>query len=172
MVKKITPKRLENIALYYLQRYESSTAKLRAVLKRRILRAKMQGCEIPEQADIWIEDIIRKMVDLGYVNDIRYAQNTFRRLHNAGKSTRFIAGKLKQDGITPDDFDALTQAQQISCDELDLNAARRLVDKKKLGFHRSEKSQKENFQKDLAVLGRAGFSYEIACAALKDPTES
>ena len=34
--KKITPVRLKNIALYYLKRFETTQAGLRAVLKRRV----------------------------------------------------------------------------------------------------------------------------------------
>lgn len=166
MVKKITQKRLENITLYYLQRYESSTAKLRAVLKRRVLRAKMQLGEVPEEANDWIENIIKRMQELGYVNDKRYAENTFRRLQSAGKSTRFIAGKLKQAGILSDSIDELMEGQEQSADEMDLNAARSLVKKKKLGHFRPTEKQSEMRSKDLAVLGRAGFSYEIACQAL------
>ena len=167
MVKKITQKRLENITLYYLQRYESSSSKLRDVLKRRVLRAKIQLGEVPTEADKWIEDIIKRMQELGYVDDKRYAENTFRRLQNAGKSTRFIAGKLKQSGITADIINELTEKQEITADEMDLNAARLLVKKKKLGYLRDKEKQQEMYQKDLAVLGRAGFSFEIATQALK-----
>ena len=109
MIKKITPKRLENITLYYLQRYESSTSKLRSMLQRRVLRAKLQLGEVPAEANDWIENIIHRMQELGYVNDKRYAENTFRRLQSAGKSTRYIAGKLKQDGIDPDTINGLIE---------------------------------------------------------------
>ena len=167
MVKKITQKHLENVALYYLQRYESSTFKLRNVLKRRVLRAKMQLGEVPNEADKWIENIINRMQELGYIDDKRYAQNTFRRLQNAGKSTHFIAGKLKQSGIVANTINELLEEQESPPDEMDLNAARHLVKKKKLGYLRPSDEQELMHQKDLAVLGRAGFSYEIACQALK-----
>ncbi|MBP5534865.1 MAG: regulatory protein RecX [Alphaproteobacteria bacterium] len=167
MVKKITQKRLENITLYYLQRYESSSGKLRDMLKRRVLRVKMQLGEVPNETNKWIEDIIKRMQELGYVDDKRYAQNTFRRLQNAGKSTRFIAGKLKQSGIGANIINQLIEEQENTTDEMDLNTARQLVKKKKLGYLRPPEKQQEMHQKDLAVLGRAGFSYEIACQALK-----
>ena len=35
-IKKITPQRLKNIGLYYLQRFESSVENLRGVLRRRV----------------------------------------------------------------------------------------------------------------------------------------
>ncbi len=168
MVKQITQKRLENIALYYLQRYESSCFKLENVLKRRILRTKMQGAEIPADANKWVVEVVQKMQNLGYIDDKRYAENTLRRLQNAGKSVRFIMGKLKQDGILPDTINTLMDAQEKSGDEMDIDAARRFVDKKKLGWHRPPDKRQEMYQKDLAALGRAGFSYETAARVLKE----
>ena len=127
----------------------------------------MQLGEVPNETNKWIEDIIKRMQELGYVDDKRYAQNTFRRLQNAGKSTSFIAGKLKQSGIGANIINQLIEEQENTTDEMDLNTARQLVKKKKLGYLRPPEKQQEMHQKDLAVLGRAGFSYEIACQALK-----
>lgn len=172
MSKKITEKRLENIALFYLQRYESCSSKLRDTLKRRIRRAKMQGTEVPDEANQWIENVVKKMIDLGYINDKRYTENTLRHLQNDGKSTRLIAGRLKSIGIQTDLIQDVIAEQEKTIDELDIESARRLVDKKKLGFHRPKGYQSILRQKDLAVLGRAGFSYEIACKALDGDEEN
>ena len=171
MRKKISEKRLENIALYYLQHYESCSSKLREMLKRRIKKAEIQGCEVSVDANKWIENIISKMQDLGYINDKRYSENTLRRLRNSGKSTRYIYSKLKNDGLKLDLIQSLFDELKETSDDLDLISAKRLVDKKKLGFHRSSENQKLFYQKDLAILGRAGFSYEIACKALKNTSD-
>ena len=168
MTKKITEKRLENIALFYLQRYESCTSKLRETLKRRLRRAKMQGIEIPFEASQWVENIVHKMQDLGYIDDKRYMENIIRQLQNNGKSVRFICGKLKQDGIETSLIQSFFEQQQMSSDELDVHSAKRLVDKKKLGYHRPKELREQFYQKDLAILSRAGFSYEIACKVLKE----
>lgn len=167
MVKQITFKRLENIALFYLQRYDSCSTKLNSVLKRRVLRAKKQGIIVPDDSSLWIEQVVLKMIDLGYIDDKRYAENIFRRLQNNGKSSRYIAAKLKQDGLDTQLIQTLIDSMDISCDEMDIVAAEKLVRKKKLGYFRTPELRREMYQKDLAVLGRAGFSYEIAKQALK-----
>jgi regulatory protein len=67
------------------------------------------------------------------------------------------------------DDDLITEIQEDtekSADELDLEAALTLVKKKKIGFLRPEELRKDFYKKDLAVLGRAGFSFEIAKRAL------
>ncbi len=167
MAKKITEKRLYNIALYYLSRYEATTGKVRNVLKRRLMTAERRGEEIPNEAPAWIEKIIAQMVDLGYIDNNRYAENTFRRLTEAGKSVRSIAYKLKQAGLEEDVLSDLIEEQETTSGELDLTSALKLVKKRKLGLYRPESQRAAYAQKDLAVLGRAGFSYEIAQKALK-----
>ena len=168
MVKKITQKRLENIALFYLEKYESSSFKLKNVLLRRISRAKKQNIEVDEDAVAWVDEVIKKMQDLGYVNDLRYAENQWRILSSTGKSVHYICQKLKQAGIGEDVLQNIISSQEETTSDMDLQAAQNLVKKRKLGKYRSEQDRKLMFQKDLAVLGRAGFSYEIARQALEE----
>lgn len=168
MAKKITHQRLYNISLYYLSKYDASTGKVRAVLKRRLLRAKQQGDEVPEQALDWIEEIIQKLVELGYVDDKRYGTNQVRSLSNQGKSTRFIALKLTEAGLSADLIEELLHTDE---EEAEQTRANRLITKKKMGFLRSEETRALFYKKDLAALGRAGFSYETAVRALKGEEE-
>ncbi len=167
MAKKITQKRLYNIALYYLSRYEATTQKVREILQRRLIKASLQGEEIPTQAQDWIENIIKEMLHLGYIDNNRYAENTFRRLSETGKSIRSISYKLKQAGIDDETLSQLISEQEKSSTELDLASALKLVKKRKLGIYRPESIRQQYAQKDLAILGRAGFSYEIAQKALR-----
>lgn len=151
-MKKITPERLKNIALFYLERYDASSEKLRLVLRRRIKKAAMEQ-PIPPQAFSWVEQTVSEMERLGYVNDKRFAENLVRRYSEMGKSPSFIRSKLKLAGI-----DEVTVSDMLEgTDELTL--ARLMVQKKRLGH---------DFQRDLARLARAGFSYEIARTALEE----
>ncbi len=151
-MKKITCQRLKNIAFFYLERYDASSQKLRAVLKRRLIKAEREQ-EVPPEAIEWIEEIVSETQRLGYVDDRRFSENTVRRLSEAGKSRSFIRTKLQQSGIKEEMIlDALSETDE-------LEQARLTVRKKHLGA---------DFKKDLARLARAGFSYEIAKEALEE----
>ncbi|MBO7483640.1 MAG: RecX family transcriptional regulator [Alphaproteobacteria bacterium] len=151
-MKKITCQRLKNIAFFYLERYDASSQKLRAVLKRRLIKAEREQ-EVPPEAIEWIEEIVSEMQRLGYVDDQRFTENTVRRLSEIGKSRSFIRTKLQQSGIKEEMIlDALSETDE-------LEQARLTVRKKHLGA---------DFKKDLARLARAGFSYEIAKEALEE----
>ncbi len=156
MQKPLTPKRLENIALYYLERFDASAYKLREVLKRRVNKQKLAGEPVDKDVFQWIEAVIQKCVALGYVDDKRYAENAVRRLTQAGKSLRFIRQKLMNEGIDVDLLETLLNPED------ELERACTFVRKKRLGG---------DYEKDLAKLARAGFSYEIARQALTQGEE-
>lgn len=165
-MKKITYQRLYNITLYYLGRYESTTDKVRQMLCRRVQKSKLAGDEVPDEVNAWIDKVVLSMQDLGYIDNRRYLENTYRRLRLQGKSLRFIFGKLSADGIEADMLQSFMDEQNASSEELDIESARRLVCKKKIGYLRPKDKQKEMYQKDLATLARAGFSFDVAKKAL------
>ena len=152
MQKPLTPKRLENIALYYLDRFDASGTKLRQVLLRRLQKQKMANIPVDPNTPQWIESVVQKCIDLGYVNDTRYVENAVRRLSAAGKSARFIQQKLLSEGLDDDLIQSFLQADD------DLTRAQTFVAKKHLG---------KDYEKDLAKLARAGFCYDVARRALK-----
>ncbi|MBQ3695444.1 MAG: RecX family transcriptional regulator [Alphaproteobacteria bacterium] len=152
MQKPLTQKRLENITLYYLERFDASSGKVRQMLKRRVQKQKLAGIPLDKNMNQWIETTIQKMQDLGYVNDEHYVENVIRRLSQSGKSTRFITQKLLAEGI-----DEILLEKYLSPED-ELERARTFARKKHLG---------SDYQKDLAKLARAGFPYEVAIQVLK-----
>lgn len=155
--KSITAKRLENIALYYLGRYDSSSFNLQRILRQRVEKSRRLGADVPPEASSWIDEVVAKMQSYGYLDDKRYAENLVRRLRNASRSQSFIRLKLAENGIGEDIISAL----DLSSAE-DEEAALRWAKKHGLG------KNPDNYTKDLAKLGRAGFSYEDARKALEN----
>lgn len=167
MVKKITHQRLYNITLYYLSRFDSCSAKVRDMLKRRIVKDVQAGADLPVEVNEWIETIIKRVQELGYLDDRRYVQNQVRSMSSAGKSAKFIKMKLMQNGV---DSDLIDEALNDN-DTDDLTRAKQLVKRKKIGWLRSEDIRADFYKKDLATLARAGFSYETARYALLENDE-
>lgn len=168
MVKPITEKRLYNITLFYLSKYDSSTEKVRQMLQRRLLKAKQQGLEIPLESQQWISTIIGQMRHLGYINDKRYAENQVRVLTQQGKSKSFIIQKLNQNGIDLEIINALLDEQSTTETEKALIWLKR---HKKGGF-RCKEIDAETYRKDLSALGRQGFSFQTAKEALNQSLKS
>ena len=165
-VKPVTQKRLMNIALFYLEKYESSSENLRRILQRRIARAAMKGAEIPPQAPSWIDAVIAEVRRLGYVDDERFALSTAEKYRKAGKSANFIRQKLALAGVSPEIQQKALSADDQETQDGELQAALLLVKKRKLGAFRPQDERAAFRKKDLAVLARAGFSYQTAIEAL------
>lgn len=164
-LKKITPQRLKNIALYYLKRFETSEYNLRSVLKRRIDDYAYQNKEFDKkEAYKWLDDLIGDFVRIGYVNDERYTEIKVRTYLSAGKSPRYILNKLKEKGIDEDLANKLLYEQEFNPFE----SAMKLAKKKKIGpYCEDENLRKERRNKDMGVLIRAGFDYDIVLKVLE-----
>ena len=158
--KAPTKARLRNIALYYLERFESSEDNLRTVLRRRIDKYAFLNKEYnPSEAYLWVDEVVDECVKQNYVSDERFAGVKIDNYLRAGKSRRYIEQKLKQKGIDEKTIAVFFDENNYSEYDTALNFAQ----KKKIGqFRESEEARLENRQKDLAVLVRAGFDYDIA----------
>ena len=163
MSKRLTENRLMNIALFYISRYESSSEKVRNMLVRRLKRMKMKGEEVPPEASLWIENVLQKIQEKAYVDDNRYAENQVRNLILQGKSERFICAKLALAGISTAHVLEILKMME-STEE---SRAKRFVARKKIGCFRPSLDRKKFWEKDMATLARAGFSYDVAHQALK-----
>lgn len=159
VLRKITPQRLKNIALYYLKRFESSVANLRSVLQRRVNDYAYQNKEFDRgEAYQWIEDILADFQRYGYLNDSRYAEIKIKDYMSEGKSVRYIKGKMREKGIDEEILSALLEDQEYD----EFEAALKLAKKKHIGpFRKDEEARFENRQKDMGTLVRAGFSYDV-----------
>ena len=158
--KRPTKVRLRNIALYYLERFETSEDNLRAVLRRRIDKYAFFDKEYnPTEAYAWADEVVEECAKQNFVNDERFAGFKLNSYLNAGKPKRYIEQKLKQKGIDDQTISRLFENADYSELETALNFAK----KKKIGrFREDEESRMVNRQKDLGTLVRAGFDFDIA----------
>ncbi len=159
--RRITPKSLENSAMYYLQRHSATVEQLRRVLMRKVYRSVREHGGTREQHQGDIEAVLAKLVSLGLLNDQSFALHRADALRAAGRSTRVIALKLRQKGVPA----ALitTQVARVKLEVSDDEAAHVFARKKRLGPYRKDPATRREFrQKDLAALARAGFGYDVA----------
>jgi regulatory protein len=157
----VSARSLENVAVFYLQRFAATESQLRKVLLRRVDRSlKVHGGERAEMVG-WVDALVGKLERAGLVNDTAYAGMKAHSLRASGRSSRVIALKLRQKGVAaPLVQEKLAEATaELSEDE----AARIWARKKRLGpFRRDPSTRKELRQKDLAALARAGFAFTVA----------
>jgi regulatory protein len=154
--KLATRAELEKAALAYLSRVECTAAKLRAYLTRRADPALAES----------IEELLARYQASSLVSDARFAENAVRRMSRRGTSERAIAFRLGRAGLSPSVVGEALAARASEIPEPELEAARTLVRRRRLGPLRPENERELHRRRDLAVLARAGFDFETARRAL------
>lgn len=157
--RKVSPKYLENAALFHLKRYACSAKQLKTVLLRKAQRSlRAHGGEL-EQAVQWIDEVVAKLMRNGLLDDSAFARMKADSLRAAGKSKRAIAMKLRLKGVEDDVVQehVARVGEELSEEE----AAHVHARKKRLGPYRAV-GREERREKDMAALARAGFSYAVA----------
>jgi len=161
---------LDRAALRYLERFDSSAANLRRVLRGHVARAARAHAELDvPAAERLVDELLERYQASGLINDARYAESLARGLHARGTSRRGVRHKLRARGVSAEAIDAAIASTGRDSDDAELDAARAFVRRRRLGPHRPEHQRAERYQRDLAALARAGFSFDVARRALEVP---
>ncbi len=160
--RKVTATYLRNSALYYLERYASSTANLRRLLMAKVNRsARAHGTDPAEGAaavDALLADFVRDRV----LDDARYAEGRALALYRRGASTRAIRAGLAAKGVAAEDIGRALATLRDESDDPDLTAALTFARRRRLGPYRPHAARADHRARDLAALGRQGFAYDVA----------
>ena len=147
-------KKLLKYAIDYLSKYDSSKNNLENVLKRKILRLNIKNYEKGKLINK-IESIIIKLEKNKFIDDDRYSSTKILSLSNSGRSKNFIFNYLIKKGVNKTQIQNNLNLMQQDNDDWEFASAKIFVKKKKL----LEKN--ESYEKKLAKMARAGFSYDI-----------
>ncbi|MBO6947841.1 MAG: RecX family transcriptional regulator [Rhodospirillales bacterium] len=168
--KKATAKYLENSAAHYLGRFATSRAHLRQLMMQKVKRSADHHGTDPAEGEKFVDDIIAKFERYGFLDDKAYAEMRARSLHAKGTPVRGIRYKLMQKGLEEEYIDAALDhlADEERAANLDLAAALTLARRRRIGPYRTDdkEARDERREKDMAILARAGFSYDVVCQVL------
>ena len=152
--------KLLKYAIYYLSKYSSSKKNLEYILKKKIRRISDEK-KIRFQLYKEIKIIIDKLEQLKLINDTIYAESKINALLNQVKSKNYIKQYLIRKGINSELAD--THIYLIYENNLDLEKENALKFAKK----RNLLNDNKDYEKKLAKMARAGFSYEVSKEILK-----
>jgi regulatory protein len=169
-----TEARLHEAALAHLAKFAATEASLARVLARRVdrwaRRAEAEGQDSAEiaaaagEARLAAQQVARKLVRSGAVDDAAFAASRAKRLARTGRSSRAIAAHLAAKGV------AGPVAVAVLPDD-EVGAALMFCRRRRFGPFSREAMTPEARLKALAALARAGFSRTGAVAAVDMPTD-
>ena len=168
------PACLRDHAIAYLARFPATKVKLRKVLVRWSAR---RSLKIDEQQMAVLMETLQAS---GYLDDGKFALGRARSLLQRGASLLDIRARLAKDGIEREQIQETleTLTENEDKEELEILAAFRVAQKKRLGPFRDSKrnsqrysfgspasadrgQQEKNKKKDIATLARKGFGWGI-----------
>ena len=152
--------KLLKYAIYYLSKYSSSKKNLEYILKKKIRRISDEK-KIRFQLYKEIKIIIDKLEQLKLINDTIYAESKINALLNQVKSKNYIKQYLVRKGVSQELADEQISLFYEKNQNLEKENALKFAKKRNLI------NDKKDYEKKLAKMARAGFSYEISKEILK-----
>ena len=147
-------------AIDYLSKFETSKKNLERILKMKIQRTtkdKIERFNLYSQ----IDDVLIELERNKLINDKNYTYNKIRLYASKAKSKKFIQNYLFDKGIAKQIIQEKLKDFENNNYEWEKKSAFAFAKKKKL------LDTKENFEKKLGKMARAGFSYELCKKILK-----
>ena len=152
--------KLLKYAIYYLSKYSSSKKNLEYILKKKIRRISDEK-KIRFQLYKEIKIIIDKLEQLKLINDTIYTESKINALLNQVKSKNYIKQYLIRKGVRSEVADEQISLFYEKNQNLEKENALKFAKKRNLI------NDKKDYEKKLAKMARAGFSYEISKEILK-----
>ena len=152
--------KLLKYSIYYLSKYSSSKKNLEYILVKKIRRLTDEK-KIRFQLYKEIKIIIDKLEQLKLINDTIYAESKINALLNQVKSKNYIKQYLIRKGVDNNLADEQLSLFYEKNQNLEKENALKFAKKRNLI------NDKKDYEKKLAKMARAGFSYEISKEILK-----
>ena len=154
MKKPLDAATLRDLALAYVARYATSTAKLERYLKRKLYE---RGWDEHADGDPDVAGLVARYAELGYVDDEAFAKARAGSLTRRGYGARRVAQALGQDGIDADLRERVSPGEAES-----RHAVLALAQRRRFGPFGAHPPDRDKREKQLAAMLRAGHDLDSA----------
>ena len=152
---------LRDLAYSYLEKYSPSKQQLKVFLLKKYL-TKIKGTKSKKEVTTIIDEIILHLEKNRILNDELYSDSKARMFLRRGYSLNKINQSLRNKGI---DSKYIKQSiNKIKEDEIepDFVSALKLCKRRRIGPLRPEANRELFYKKDMGILARGGFSFELS----------
>ena len=152
---------LRNFAYSYLERYNPSKQQLKTHLFKKIIKKNQKLTNKKELFNL-IDIVVATMVDQKLLSDEYYSDVKSKMFLRKGYSLNKIRFSLVKKGI--DEKHIKSSISKIKEDESDPDffSAIKICKRRRIGPIREESNRTLYYKKDISILARSGFSYEVS----------
>ena len=161
---------LKDLAYSYLEKYNPSKQQLKVYLLKKYL-LKIKGSRSKKEVSAIIDEIILNLEKNKILNDEMYSDSKARMFLKRGYSLNKINQSLRSKGI--EDKYVKQSIDKIKENEIepDFVSALKLCKRRRIGPLRPESNRELFYKKDMGILARGGFSFDLSKRVLDLDTQ-
>jgi regulatory protein len=161
---------IRNFSYSYIEKYSPSKQQLRTYLFKKLIKKNQKKHNKREILNL-IDTVIFSLVDQKLLSDKYYSDAKSRAFLKRGYSLNKIRYNLIKKGIDEKYIKASISKIKENESEPDFFSAIKICKKRRIGPNREESNRSLFYKKDISILARSGFSYEISKRVLEIPRE-
>ena len=152
---------LKDLAYSYLEKYSPSKQQLKVYLLKKYL-TKIKGTKSKKEVTSIIDQIISNLEKNKFLNDEMYADSKARMFLRRGYSLNKINQSLRNKGIQDEYVKKSINKIKENEIEPDFVSALKLCKRRRIGPLRPESNRELFYKKDMGILARGGFSFDLS----------
>ena len=162
--------KLRNFAYSYLEKYSPSKQQLKTYLFKKLIKTKQK---ISSKREIFnlIDSVIETLVDQKLLSDRYYSDAKSKAFLRKGYSLNKIRYSLIKKGIDEKYIkNSISKIKERESDP-DFFSAIKICKRRRIGPSRDENNRPLFYKKDISILARSGFSYDLSKKVLDIPKD-
>ena len=159
---------IRNLAYLHLEKYNPSKQQLRTYLFKKLIN-KRQKISSKKEIFNLIDTVISSLVDQKSLSDEYYSDAKSKAFLRRGYSLNKIRYNLIKKGIDEKYIKASISKIKENESDPDFFSAIKICKRRRIGPCREESNRPLFYKKDISILARSGFSYEISKKVLEIP---
>ena len=161
---------LKDLAYSYLEKYSPSKQQLKIYLLKKYL-TKIKGTKSKKEVSSIIDEILKNLEQNKIVNDELYSDSKARMFLRRGYSLNKIHQSLINKGIESKYIKQSIDKIKEDKIEPDFVSALKLCKRRRIGPLRPEANRELYYKKDMGILARGGFSFDLSKRVLNLETK-
>ena len=152
---------MRNFALNYVEKFAPSKQQLKTYLLKKYLRSKVDNVKRSNISDL-IEIVAEDLEKSKFINDKFYSETKAKSLIQRGSSTSKIRNYLISKGVGEKYIKNTIEQINENNEDQDFFSAIKVCKKKRIGPSRTEDNRPLFYKKDIGILARSGFDFEVS----------